>query len=280
MKVAVLGLGRMGHAVARRLLDGGAELVVWNRSPGKAGGLVGDGAHEARSAGEAAESADVVLSSLANDAAVRAVALGDDGVAAHLGDGVYADMSTISPALSVELAKRVHRFVALPVLGPPASVESGDATYLAGGTPEAVQALDPALELLGGRVVRYDRPDMASSGKVCVNLLLLTGVAALAEAMTVGRAGGLSDAQLSELLHDSPMVAPGVRNRFETVLGGGGDAWWTTVLAAKDAGLAVSIAADDDRELTLAPVVRDLYQRAVDAGFADEDMAAVARLYR
>ena len=280
MRIAVLGLGRMGHAVALRLQEGGHTVTVWNRTGGRAAELVAAGATEADSPAMAAATTPVVISCLANDDAVRELALGTHGVLATIGSGVYADASTISPKLSTELAHRSARFVALPILGAPQAVAAGKATYLAGGDAEAVDRLRPVLDSLGGPVKRYDRPEKASTAKLAVNLLLLSGLATLAESLTVGRAGGLSDEQLSELLRDSPMVAPGLMNRFDALVKGSGPTWWTTVLAAKDARLAIVTALDGGHELRLAPAVRDLYEAAIERGFDDRDIIAVADLYR
>ena len=281
MDIAVLGMGRMGQAVARRLLGRGHSVVVWNRSPGKADEVVASGAKEAGSIAEAADGAEVVITSLSDDEAVEAVALGDGGVRSAVGaDAVYADASTVSPAMSEQLASAFPRFVALPILGAPAAVESGEATYLAGGDPADVARLDPVLAALTATVRRYDTPAKAGHAKLASNLMLLAEVAALAEAMTVARSGGLGDDEIRALLGESPMLAPGVRNRFEGVLTGEMEAWWTTALGAKDAGLAAGAARAAGVELPLADLVEALYRRAAESGAADEDIIAVAARYR
>ncbi len=280
MRIAVLGMGRMGRAVAGRLLEGGHRVSVWNRTPGRAGDLVGAGATEAGDIDAAVSGAEVVVTSLANDDAVRETALGERGLVASIGEATYLDASTVSPSLVRELDDAFDRFAALPILGAPQAVSGGKATYLAGGRPELLEALAPALDSLGGSVKRFDRPELAAVAKVSLNLLLLSGIATLAEAVTVGRAGGLDDGQLADLLGDSPMVAPGMRNRLGAVIDGTGPTLWTTTLAAKDGGLAVSLAKEHDKGLVLAPVLADLYREAAARrGLADEDMAAVARLY-
>jgi 3-hydroxyisobutyrate dehydrogenase-like beta-hydroxyacid dehydrogenase len=102
MDIAVLGMGRMGSALAARLLDGGHRVTVWNRSRGKAGEVVSAGAREAKSVADAAADADVVITMLANDDAVRAVALGE--LRSSIGDqSIYVNTSTVSPALNSEL---------------------------------------------------------------------------------------------------------------------------------------------------------------------------------
>ena len=103
---------------------------------------------------------------------------------------------------------------------------------------------------------------------------------ALAESFAVGRSGGLTDDQLRELLGTSPMLPPGLKNRFEDVLGGSQEGWWTTVLGAKDAGLALEVARQAHVELPVAAVVQKAYEKAASSGLSDADIAAVTELYR
>jgi 3-hydroxyisobutyrate dehydrogenase len=277
MDIAVLGMGRMGQAVATRLLGGGHNVVVWNRSPGKAGKVVAAGGWEAHSIAEAVSGREVVVTSLANDDAVREVVLGEGGIRSAIGpEAVYADCSTVSPTLGTELGQSFPLFVALPILGSPAAVEAGQATYLTGGDPAVVARLEPMLATLSDKVRRYDTPAKAAGGKLANNLMLLAEIVALAEAITVARAGGLSDDEIRELLGQSPMLPPGLKNRFEGVLTGEQDPWWSTALGAKDARLAVEAAGTD---LPLAEVVEGLYREAATSG-EDDDIVAVAARYR
>jgi 3-hydroxyisobutyrate dehydrogenase len=279
MDVAVLGMGRMGRALAGRLLEGGHRVAVWNRSKGKAGELVAGGAWEAACIGGAVEAVDVAITSLANDDAVRAVAFGE--LRSSMGDKtVYVDCSTVSPGLSAELAGAFPgRFLAMPVLGSPEAVKAGQAVYLAGGNAGIVDRLGPLVSSLSDTVRRYDTAPLAITAKLAVNLLLLSEVVALAESFAVGRSGGLRDDQLRDLLGASPMVPPGLKNRFEGVLTGSQAGWWTTALGAKDAGLALDVARQADVELPVASVVRDRYDKAASSGLADADIAAVGELY-
>lgn len=279
MDIAVLGMGRMGRALAIRLLEGGHRVAVWNRSKAKAAEVVSAGAWEASSVADALHGADVVVTMLANDAAVKAVALGD--LRSSIGDqSIYIDCSTVSPKLSGELAEAFpDRFLAMPVLGSPVAVRAGQAVFLAGGDGSVVDRLGPVLLSLSTTVRRYDTAPLASTAKLATNLLLLSEIVALAESFAVGRCGGLSDDQLRELLGNSPMVA-GIQNRFEAVLTGSQDGWWTTVLGAKDAGLAVDLARAANVELPEAQVLKQLYDRAAASGLDHADVAAVTELYR
>ncbi|MCU1492676.1 MAG: 6-phosphogluconate dehydrogenase binding protein [Acidimicrobiaceae bacterium] len=242
MRISVLGMGRMGQAIAVRLLEQGHAVAVWNRTPGKCGAVVALGAHEAHEIAEAADGADVVVTSLSTGEAVREVAFGPKGLCSCAGLGLYADASTISAALSAELADHFGSFVAMSIVGSPEAVRAGSAVCLVGGPDAAVEQLGSVLSAVSTVTHRYPAAPLASTAKLTTNLLLLVGIVALAECFAVGRAGGLSDEQLCELLGESPMLAPGLKNRLEAVLSGAGPTWWSLALGAKDASLAIQLA--------------------------------------
>lgn len=284
MRVTVIGIGRMGRALVERLVVGGHDVTVWNRSRPAAEAVAELGARVAGSLGEAVEACEVAITALANDDAVRAVVLGDGGVAGSLpGGAVLADASTVSPVLSAELAAAVgpDRMVAMPILGAPSAVVAGTAVYLAGGAPAAIERLQPMLGTLATTVHRYPRAELATTAKVTSNFLLLSGLAALAEAFAIGRRGGLDDDQLRALLADGPMVAPGVRNRFEGLLAGHHNGWWSVSLGAKDADLALGVGRSDDGPLVVAEAVHRQYREAAARfGDGDPDITVVGELYR
>jgi 3-hydroxyisobutyrate dehydrogenase-like beta-hydroxyacid dehydrogenase len=284
MRVAILGMGRMGRAMGARLVETDHEVTIWNRSAGKAAALVAAGAREASIIADAVTGAQVVVTVLTDDNAVREVALGSGGVRSCIGDALYVDCSTVSPELGNELSADFERFVAMPILGSPDAVRAGQATYLVGGSAELAASLDPLLASLAVQVRRYDQPRLAACAKLSTNLLLLCEVAALAEVFTVGRAGGLSDEALRDLLGRSALMPPGLANRFEAVLTGNGPAWWSTALGAKDAGLAVDVASGRGINLGVACAVRDAYlaaaEQVVPGSSEDDDIALVARIYR
>ena len=281
MRIAVLGMGKMGHAVAGRLLDHGHEMTVWNRSAGKAGDLVGNGASEASSPSEAVASAEVVVTSLADDTAVLSVL--EDGVAESLQSvAVLCDMSTVSPATAGKLSEAVNgRFLASPILGAPSAVSSGEAAYLVGGRKEHFDHLAALFGDLSEKA-RYvgDDPRRALEMKLLANYLLLGGLALVSEAVATAQAIGLSDDVISEFLSSSPLVAPGLRNRIEQVVQGRHDGWFQTTLGAKDVRLLEDLATERALRLPLAELVKRRYEEAAAEGHGDEDITAVVELLR
>ena len=284
MRLAVLGMGTMGHALGERLLRSGHAVTVWNRTPHKADDLVAEGAREAATPAQAAEGADAAFTSLADDAAVRAVVGGPQGVAAGLGDGVLVDASTVSPTTTAQLAEMVAtRFLASPILGAPAAVISGEAVYLIGGPRDLYDRLRPAYEALadedGRRYLGADAT-VAATLKLLSNYLLMSGIAALAETVATAQAVGLPDDLIRDFFGRLPLVAPALRNRLEAIVSGDGKGWFSTTLGAKDVRLADELARAHGMRLPLAEAVRRLYEQAAAEGLADADIAAVVERVR
>jgi 3-hydroxyisobutyrate dehydrogenase-like beta-hydroxyacid dehydrogenase len=290
MRIAVLGMGKMGHAVARRLLEGGHELTVWNRSPGKADDLAAKGATDlsGQAASGAVGGAEVVITSLGDDAAVEAVVI-KGGVAGALSSGdtgktaILVDMSTVSPQTSRQLAQAVseQRFVASPILGAPAGVESGEAFYLIAGPSQLRKALAPLFGTLAGRQVELgDDPGTALVVKLLSNAQLLSQIAVLAEVVAMAQAVGLDDDFLRQFLDSSPLVAPALRNRLDNMISGRHTGWFTTALGAKDVRLAEDMAVDLHLRTPVIKAVKRSYEETVAAGWADDDVTAVIESVR
>jgi 3-hydroxyisobutyrate dehydrogenase-like beta-hydroxyacid dehydrogenase len=202
--LAVVGLGAMGAAATRRLLEKGYRVRVWNRSADKATPLIGQGAEAARSPGEAAAGAGAVITFLADDDALQAVALGPEGIAARLGPGgVHLSMSTISPVTARTLAD-AHRangsaYVAAPVFGRPEAAAAGQLWIVTSGADDARTKARPVLEALAQGVRDFgEDPVAAHVVKLAGNFLIAAAIEAMAEAYTLGEKCGLDRGQLAE----------------------------------------------------------------------------------
>src|ERR1700761_8962614 len=284
MWVAVLGMGRMGHALAERLLAGGHTVTVWNRTPGKADDLLARGARPAATPAEAAGASELTLTSLADDNAVRTAGTGADGAAGRLADGVLADANTVSPQTTAQISEAASgRFLASPILGSPMAVMGGEATYLIGGPRVHLDLARPVYETLADenhrRYVGED-PTVASTLKLISNYLLMTASASLAEAGAAAQAGGLDDELIRDYFGRLPLVAPGLRNRLDDIISGDHRGWFPTMLGAKDVRLAEELARSRGLELPLAETVKRRYEQAMLDGWADADIAAVVELVR
>jgi 3-hydroxyisobutyrate dehydrogenase-like beta-hydroxyacid dehydrogenase len=284
MRLAVLGMGKMGHSLAERLLGGEHEVTVWNRTPHKADDLVARGAREASSPAVAAEATEATFASLTDDDAVRAVVTGPEGVAAGLGDGVLVDASTVSPETTADLAEAVRgRLLASPILGAPTAVASGEARYLIGGPRELYDRLAPAYDVLaeaGRRVYVGEDAGVATTLKLLSNYLLMSGIATLAETVATAQAVGLPDQLIRDYFDELPLVAPALRNRLDDIVSGDHDGWFSTTLGAKDVRLAQDLARSHGVLLPLADAVKRRFEEAAAQGWADADIGAVVELLR
>jgi 3-hydroxyisobutyrate dehydrogenase-like beta-hydroxyacid dehydrogenase len=202
--IAVVGLGGMGAGAAQRLLAKGYRVRVWNRSATKATPLVERGAQAARSPGEAAAGAGVVITFLADDRALEEVVLGPDGVGAGLAEGaVHLSMSTIAPATARRLAA-AHReagaaYVAAPVFGRPDAAAAGQLWIVTSGPAAAKERVRPVLEALGQGVHDFgEDPEGAHIVKLAGNFLIAAASEAMAEAYTLGEKCGLDRTRLAE----------------------------------------------------------------------------------
>jgi 3-hydroxyisobutyrate dehydrogenase-like beta-hydroxyacid dehydrogenase len=284
MRLAVLGMGRMGHALAERLLGGDHEVTVWNRTPHKADDLVAKGAREAATPAAAAKETEATFTSLADDDAVRTVVTGEKGVAAGLGEGVLVDVSTVSPQTTADLSETVGgRMLASPILGSPTAVVTGEAAYLIGGTRDLYDRLAPAYDVLAEarrRVYVGDDARAATTLKLISNYLLMSGVATLAEAVATAQAVGLPDELIRDYLGQLPLVAPALHNRLDDIISGDHDGWFSTTLGAKDVRLAEDLARSHGVLLPLAEAVKRRFEEAAARGWADADIGAVVELLR
>ncbi len=195
MKVGFIGLGRMGAGMAMNLLRAGHDVTVHNRTPGKADDLARQGAHVAARVAEACRG-EVVVTMLADDAAVETTALGADGIVASLSrNAVHLSMSTIGVASSERLAAAHaaagQRFVAAPVFGRPDAAAAAKLAIVVAGAADAVEACRPLLDVLGQRTFAIgDVPSAANLVKLAGNFLIAAAIESMGEAMAlVGKAG-------------------------------------------------------------------------------------------
>ena len=278
MQVAVLGMGSMGRAFAGRALAGGHQVTVWNRSPGRTDDLVAEGAVAADSVAAAVAGAEVVLTVVADDDALLAVCLGGDGVLEHLGPAaILVNSSTVAPDTIRRLADAVPdgRVVDAPVLGSPDAVAGGHARFFVGCPPEVAAFLEPLWGDLGAGITLCGPVGTAATMKLMCNLLLITGVAALAEGIATARSQGIPDELIRTVLSAVPVVAPSGVVRLDSLLDGAHPGWFTPELARKDVRLAIDLADQTSVGVRLGPATEALLTTVVDAGGRWPDVTAV-----
>jgi 3-hydroxyisobutyrate dehydrogenase-like beta-hydroxyacid dehydrogenase len=213
VKVGFIGLGNMGSRMARRLLDHGYHLEVYDRDPVKAEAMAANGGVVAKNIFELAHNVDVLISCLTNDEAVHRVYIGADGFFAGARAGtVVFEMSTISPESSRELHKigvtRGVEVMDVAISGSTPAAEKGILTLLAGGNRELFAAAKPIFELLAKQYFLLGGPGSGTAMKLVVNTLLGVGMQAIAEAVVLGEKAGLDRKNLLDVLSQTAVITP------------------------------------------------------------------------
>ena len=277
MRIAVIGMGSMGRAFATRALERGHGVAVWNRSPGRAAAVVAAGAVEVpleRAVGDA----DVVLLVLSDDEAVLKVCEGDGGILASLGSStVLLNVSTVSPDTVRHLAAvgPADRVLDAPVMGAPENVAVGHCRFLVGGPLPTISSCDPLWTDLGVGYTHCGPIGTASIMKLISNLLLITGVESLAEAIATARSHGIPDELLQDVFGQSPVVSPTSAIRLGSVLDPNHPGWFSPTLARKDVRLAVGLAEQAGLTVRVGPATEALLTAVVESRAEWPDFSAV-----
>lgn len=275
--VAFCGLGRMGEPMARRLIDADHELVVWNRTPERAEGLVDAGARRADTAAEAVEGADAVVTMLATPDALEQVVFGDGGVAAGVSEGTtLIEMSTVGSDFVRDMAARLPDGVGVldaPVLGSVPQATDGSLEIFVGGPDDLVERWRPLLELMG-RPVHFGPLGSGAAMKLVANSTLGALMSALGEALALADSLGLDQALVLDALSESPIGAT-TRSKRDKVESGEFPPNFTLSLSAKDLRLVTEAAARAGLDVKVAAAAQAHYDAAEAAGLGDLDYSAV-----
>jgi len=279
MRVAFLGLGIMGGAMAANLAKAGHEVTVWNRTPGKQV----EGARTANTPAEAAQGAEVVWLCVSDTAAVENVLFGDNGVEQSLTEGmIIADSSTISPSATRKFAERVARrgvqYVDSPVTGSKAGAESGTLLFIIGGEEQAIEKLKPLYAAMGKKMFRMGETGKGQSAKLVMNLQIALIFEGFAEALTLGAKLGVDAETLMPLVQASMVKSGVVEYKAPFVLGRDFTANFPLRLMSKDIRLALDAAKEARVKLPGLETVEEIYEMAIEDGHADLDYAATLLL--
>ena len=287
LRVAVIGTGRMGTAMVGRLAGAGHHLTVHNRTRAKAEAVAArHNAAVAPTPREAVREADVVLVSLADDAAVTAAYGGPDGLVAGLAAGqVVADTSTVDPetlrGLEAAVVAAGAALLDTPVSGSVSTVEAGALLVMAGGDASALERARPALEAIASRIVHLGPLGAGATMKLVVNAMVHALNGALAEALVLAEKAGLDRASAYDVIAASAVGAPFVaykrdayRSLERTPVA------FALNLVAKDLALADVLAARVAAPMPQLATNREVVQQAIAAGLGDADLSALATLLR
>ena len=270
MQIGFIGLGQMGRPMVERLKGAGHSLKVYNRT---------------RSSPEIVDQpvqvleSDVVITMLADDAAVRAVWL-DTGLAAYLPKGaLHLNMATVSMRIARELTViQKERYVSAPVFGRPPVAAQGQLDIIAAGPKAALDKCEPLFKVLGKQTfIVGEEPAKANAVKIARNFLLATVIESLGEAFALVRKCGVGPADFLNILANTSLGSPAYKNYGKMIV----DQAWTPAqfampLGLKDVQLALATAADAGCPLPSAELIQKHIKQALTAGRAEEDWAALA----
>jgi 3-hydroxyisobutyrate dehydrogenase-like beta-hydroxyacid dehydrogenase len=284
MKIAFIGLGKMGVGMARNLLRAGHSVAAFNRTREKVEALVGSGARVASSPADACRDAEVVMTMVADDSAVEEIVFGNNGIAAAMkNDCIHVSHSTISTALSrrltAEHAKRNQGYLSVPVFGRPEHAESKNLVVVAAGPSALVDRCRPLFDAIGRQTfVIGAEPWQANVAKVCGNFMVISMIESLGEAFATLRKAGVAPEAFLEIINSlmaSPILALYGRiisqEQFEP-------AGFALKLGLKDVRLALAAAEECAAPMPLASLVHDHLLAAVAQGQGEMDWSSMTQV--
>ncbi|HLF61566.1 MAG TPA: NAD(P)-dependent oxidoreductase [Acidimicrobiia bacterium] len=285
-EIGFIGLGDMGQGVVRRLLDAGHQVTGWNRTAAKGADLMTHGMAWADTPRGAAAVSEIVFSIVTDAAAVRAVALGDDGVIAGLSsDSVYLDMSTIDPEVSRGIASEFAAagliMLDAPMSGSPITLAQGTASTMVGGDRAAFERVESVLYDIGSKVSYIGDSGQAVMMKIAVNLTLIVEMVAFCESVALAEKAGVARSVAVDAMLKSVVASPVMGYRGPFILEGNmpDKPLADVTLQQKDILLALEVARRQGTPAPLAAVSNELLNACRGRGIDHRDFVTVFDVY-
>jgi len=278
--IAVLGMGKMGQALAGRLLDQGWGVIIWNRSPKDFSDLESRGALLLNSLDDLWDRASIVITFLANDDALAGVCFEDGGVLqSGASDRVLIDMSTVSPRISSEISARAEAvgvdYLRSPVSGNPAVLSAGNITMIVSGPRDTFERVEELLNTIGPTVLYVGDAEHSRTLKLAINAGLAVTAQIMAELVVFGESNGIDRSILLHALGESVMGSPFVRYKTPALVAHDYSATFTTNLLIKDLELALDVARGAELTLPVIELVNSLTRLASTNGYGEIDFASL-----
>jgi 3-hydroxyisobutyrate dehydrogenase len=277
--VGFVGLGHMGGNMAARFLVSGYQVYGGQRSREHAQELIEQGLQWRDTPRAVAEAADVVFTSVPDDAALEEVASGPNGLLAGLGPGkTWIDVSTVSPGASRELARRAQaegaQMLDAPVSGSVPQAQSGTLTIMVGGAEDVYREVEPLLEELGSPNYVGDN-GQGLALKLAINISLAVQMLAFAEGLLLAERSGVDRRRALEIMEASPIGSPMLRARASIILDPPDEAWFDLRFMHKDIELALETARKLQIPLPTAERADEVLEQAEALGYERRDLAAL-----
>ncbi len=287
MKIGFLGLGDMGQAIVPRLLAAGHTVTGWNRTKERAAPMFKLGMLWANSPREVAGESEIVFSIVTDSAAVRSLALGENGIIAGLRkDAVYLDMSTIDPdgsrAVAAEFAQAGLTMMDAPISGTTLTLAKGNASLMVGGDKAAFDRVQPVLLAIGPKVTYIGAQGLAVQLKVALNMTLVIEVIGFCEGVALAEKGGVPREVAVDAFLKSVVASPVLNYRAPLILEGHiSDATYGNVnLQQKDMLLALDLGRKMGVPVPLGAAANEMLNACRGLGLAHHDFVAVYEVYR
>jgi 3-hydroxyisobutyrate dehydrogenase-like beta-hydroxyacid dehydrogenase len=283
LKIGWIGLGNMGQPMSTRLLEAGYQVTVYNRNAAKAAEVVKAGAKLVNSPKEAASGADVVFTMIADNAALEAVTMGENGAIAGLKSGaILVDMSTVEPIGSSKVNAAVEakgcKFLRAPVTGSTVLAKAGTIGILASGDKVAYEKALELFKILGKAQFYLGGGEEARYMKIALNMMIGTSMQMFAESLVLGTKAGLNRQQMIEVICGSVVGSPFINYKAKPLAEGNYAPAFSTRLMEKDFDLALNMAKNDGVPLPVTAIVRQMLAASHNTGKADMDFSAVTLL--
>lgn len=275
-----VGLGVMGSRMVKRLLDAGHTVTGYNRTKSKAQWLLDAGMKWADTPRAVAQTAEITFSMVTNTEALKAIALGPDGILAGLEPGkIYIDMSTVSPAASREIAAQVTakgaQMLDAPVSGSVSTLEEGKLTFMVGGERATFERVEPILKAIGPKATYVGGNGLAVGMKIATNLSLAVQMLAFSEGVLLAEKSGIARATAVEVLLNSVIASPMVKYRGPFVLKMPDEAWFDVNMMQKDLLLALEMGRGLDVPLPTTAITNEMLTAARGMGLEKKDFAVL-----
>lgn len=287
MNLGFVGLGAMGQVIVPRLIAAGHTVTGWNRTRERAEPLIKLGMRLADTPRAVAENSEIVFSIVTDSKALRAVAVGPDGVVSGLRKGgIFIDMSTIEPdasrAIAAEFAKAEKFMLDGPISGSPVTVKQGNASLMIGGDEAAFERAKPVLLAIGPKLTRIGANGLACQMKICVNLLLMVEVIAFGEAVALAEKGGVERPVALDAILKSVAASPVLGYRGPFILEGGMPEvpLADVTLQQKDMILALTLGRELGSPVPLAAAANEMMNACRGLGIDGNDFVVAHQVYR
>jgi 3-hydroxyisobutyrate dehydrogenase len=285
MKIAFIGMGTMGAPMALNLLKAGHEVIVHNRTRDREAPVAEAGALRAVTPKEAAAAAEIIVICVSDTPDVEEIILGEKGVIHGAQSGaIVVDMSTISPAATRHIAKKLDKkeikMLDAPVSGGSEGAQNGTLTIMVGGEPEDFKKALPVLEAMG-KTITHIGPIGAGQLTKAINQIIISGTyLTVAEGLTLGIKAGLDMKKVVSALSGGAAGSWVLDNRAANVIKNEYPLGFRVRLHRKDLGIALSAAREMEITLPCTALVEQIENGLIARGYGDEDVSALARTIR